>query len=612
MREAKAILELIRERGRKGLPLERVYRLLFNPDLYLMAYGKIYRNAGAMTPGVTKETADGMSMNKIMSIIEALRYERYVWSPVKRVYIPKRDGKKRALGLPPWSDKLLEEVIRLILEAFYEPQFSDHSHGFRPERGCHTALREIYYNWGGTTWYVEGDISKCFDSLDHEILLSTLKEKIHDGRFLRLIQGLLKAGYLEDWKWNETHSGAPQGGICSPVLSNVYLDKLDKFVEEKLIPAYTRGEERGRSKEYNMLLNRAYRQRKKGNQKAARLWTKQAQQVPAVDPRDPNFRRLRYVRYADDFCLSFIGPKAEAEEIKRQLGVFLQEELKLELSKTKTVLTHARTEAARFLNYEIHTLQENAQRDQRRHRRNINGRIGLRVPKDVIKGKCQRYKKHREKTMHRAELLHDSDLTIMETYQAEYRGIVEYYRLAYNLHSLSELEGVMETSLTKTLASKFQISVPKVYDKYETTFVVDGKPYKILQVTKEREGKKPLVARWGGIPLKWNVEATLNDKRRTKWSWRSELEKRLLADTCEYCGTTGNAEQIEVHHIRALRDLEKYTGREKPAWVKIMAARKRKTLVLCVTCHRDVTYGRPMRRAPTSATRKMMLESAVP
>jgi len=279
-----------------------VYRLLYNPDLYLMAYGKIYRNAGAMTPGVTKETADGMSMNKIMSIIEALRHERYMWSPVKRVYIPKRDGKKRALGLPPWSDKLLEEVIRLILEAFYEPQFSDHSHGFRPERGCHTALREIYYNWGGTTWYVEGDISKCFDSLDHEILLSTLKEKIHDGRFLRLIQGLLEAGYLEDWKWNETHSGAPQGGIVSPILSNVYLDKLDKFVEEKLIPAYTKGEERGRSKEYNMLLNRAYRQRKKGNQRAARLWTKQAQQVPSVDPRDPNFRRLRYVRYADDFC----------------------------------------------------------------------------------------------------------------------------------------------------------------------------------------------------------------------------------------------------------------------------------------------------------------------
>ncbi len=612
MREAKAILELIRERGQKGLPLERVYRLLYNPDLYLMAYGKIYRNNGSLTPGVTEETADGMSMNKITSIIEALRYERYVWSPVKRVYIPKKDGTKRPLGLPPWSDKLLEEVIRLILEAFYEPQFSDHSHGFRPGRGCHTALREIYYNWGGTTWFVEGDISKCFDSLSHDLLLSTLGEKIHDGRFLQLIKGLLKAGYLEDWKWNETHSGAPQGGIVSPTLSNLYLDKLDQFVGKVLIPAHTTGKERRRSKEYNMLLNRAYRQRQKGNKREALLWTKQAQQVPSVDPYDPNFRRLRYVRYADDFLLSFIGPKSEAEEIKQQLGTFLQEQLKLELSKTKTLLTHARTETARFLNYEIHTLQENAQRDQRRHRRNINGRVGLRVPKDAIKDKCQRYKRYRQKTIHRAELLHDSDLTIIETFQAEYRGIVEYYRLAYNLHCLSELEGVMETSLTKTLASKFQVSVPRIYDKYGTTFMVEGRPYKVLQVIKEREGKKPLVARWGGIPLKWDIEATINDKRRRKWSWRSELEKRLLADLCEYCGTTGATEEIQVHHIRALKDLDTYTGRNKPAWVKIMAARKRKTLVLCVTCHQDVTYGRPMRRLPTSVSRKMMLESAVP
>ncbi len=612
MREAKAILELIRERGQKGLPLERVYRLLYNPDLYLMAYGKIYRNNGSLTPGVTEETADGMSMHKITSLIEALRYERYVWSPVKRVYIPKKDGTKRPLGLPPWSDKLLEEVIRLILEAFYEPQFSDHSHGFRPGRGCHTALREIYYNWGGTTWFVEGDISKCFDSLSHDLLLSTLGEKIHDGRFLQLIKGLLKAGYLEDWKWNETHSGAPQGGIVSPTLSNLYLDKLDQFVEKVLIPAHTTGKERRRSKEYNLLLNRAYRQRQKGNTREALWWTKQAQQVSSVDPYDPHFRRLRYVRYADDFLLSFIGPKSEAEEIKQQLGRFLQEQLKLELSKTKTLLTHARTETARFLNYEIHTLQENAQRDQRRHRRNINGRVGLRVPKDVIKDKCQRYKRYRQKTIHRAELLHDSDLTIIETFQAEYRGIVEYYRLAYNLRCLSELEGVMETSLTKTLASKFQVSVPKIYDKYGTTFMVEGKPYKVLQVIKEREGKKPLVARWGGIPLKWDIDATINDKRRRKWSWRSELEKRLLADLCEYCGTTGATEEIQVHHIRALKDLDTYTGRNKPAWVKIMAARKRKTLVLCVTCHQDVTYGRPMRRLPTSVSRKMMLESAVP
>src|SRR2546421_6907155 len=195
MRTTKTILELIGNRGKRGVPLERVYKLLFNKDLYLMAYGKIYRNTGAMTHGVTDETPDGMSLEKIDAIIEVLRYERYQWLPARRTYIPKKDGKKRPLGMPVWSDKLVQEVIRLILEAYYEPQFSDHSYGFRPQRSCTTALREIYYNWPGTTWLIEGDISKCFDKLDHELLLETRSERIHDGRFINLIRKLFDAGY---------------------------------------------------------------------------------------------------------------------------------------------------------------------------------------------------------------------------------------------------------------------------------------------------------------------------------------------------------------------------------------------------------------------------------
>jgi retron-type reverse transcriptase len=176
MREAEAVLGIIRERGRKGLPLERVYRLLFNPNLYLKAYAKIYRNKGAMTPGSTGETADGMSLTRIEAIIDAPRHEPYRWSPARRVYIEKKDSNKtRPLGLAAWSDKLLQEVVRLVLEAYYEPRFSDRSHGFRPGRGCHTALKEIQRGWTGTVWLVEGDISDCFGSLDHEILLSILE-----------------------------------------------------------------------------------------------------------------------------------------------------------------------------------------------------------------------------------------------------------------------------------------------------------------------------------------------------------------------------------------------------------------------------------------------------
>src|SRR6266581_6347440 len=222
MQEGRTVLAIIAERGKRGLPLERVYRHLFNRDLYLMAYGKIYRNAGALTPGSTAETVDDMSLGKIDAIIEAVRYERYRWTPTRRVYIEKKNStKKRPLSMPTWSDKLLQEVIRLLLEAYYEPQFRDCSHGFRPERGCHTALREIDRTWLGTTWFIEGDIKACYDSLDHHILLEILAEQIHDGRFLRLIGGLLQAGYLEAWKYRATYSGAPQGGIVSPVLSNI-------------------------------------------------------------------------------------------------------------------------------------------------------------------------------------------------------------------------------------------------------------------------------------------------------------------------------------------------------------------------------------------------------
>jgi len=241
MRNADTILGLIRERGSKGLPLERVYKLLYEKDLYLKAYGRIYGNKGAMTHGVTDETPDGMSLEKIDAIIEALRYERYQWLPARRAYIPKKNGKKRPLGMPVWSDKLLQEVIRLILEAYFEPQFSDHSHGFRPKRGCHTALREVYNKWKGTVWFIEGDISQCFDRLDHELLLNALEKHIHDGRFIAFMRGLLDAGYMEEWTFNQTLSGVPQGGVVSPILSNILLDTLDKFVETILIPKYTKG-----------------------------------------------------------------------------------------------------------------------------------------------------------------------------------------------------------------------------------------------------------------------------------------------------------------------------------------------------------------------------------
>ena len=310
MQNAETVLDVLRERGRRGLPLEGIYRQLFNPQLYLLAYGRIYSNKGAMTPGPDAETADGMTLAKIERIIDAVRHERYRFRPVRRRYIPKKDGKQRPLGLPSWSDKLLGEVIRLLLEAYYEPQFSDHSHGYRPGRGCHTALREVARTWTGTSWFIEGDISQCFDRLDSRVMLETLGEKIHDNRLLRLIGQMLAAGYLEDWVWNATLSGVPQGGVLSPCLSNIYLNRLDRFIETILIPGYNRGGLRRHNPEYQRVQYALARARNRGDHAAVRALRKQQRSLPSHDPHDPGYRRLRYARYADDILLGFTGPKA--------------------------------------------------------------------------------------------------------------------------------------------------------------------------------------------------------------------------------------------------------------------------------------------------------------
>ncbi len=586
MQNAETVLGVIREHGKHGKPLERIYRLLYNEELYLRAYANLYSNKGAMTPGSTRETVDGMSLAKIRTIIQRFRIGTYRWDPTKRVYIPKKDGRQRPLGLPTWSDKLVQEVLRQILEAYYEPQFSDHSHGFRPGRGCHTALREIEVTGKGTTWFIEGDIKQCFDTLDHGVMIDTLREKIHDNRFLDLIGRLLEAGYMEEWKWNATHSGSPQGGVISPILANIYLDRLDTHIETVLFPEYNKGKERARNPEYRHLEYKAGLARKKGNYLEAEAIGKQMRQLPYGDTHDPNYRRLRYVRYADDFLLLLAGTRTEAEEIKGHLGDYLSNTLKLELSQNKTLVTHAGTGAAQFLGYEIRARYEDSWLDSNGER-NINGAIALRLPEHVLDEQCARYKRG-TKPIHRPELLQNSDYEIVARYQSEYRGVVQYYLLAQNVHWLNKLRWVMATSLLKTLAGKHKTTVNAMVRKYQATAETPHGQRKCLRVVVEREGKKPLAAQFGGIPLRHSKVAQLNDQKPLKHrAMRTELVTRLVKGECEMCG--GKAE--EVHHIRKLADLNRPGRAEKPLWIRRMAALRRKTMVVCETCHDDIHGG---------------------
>jgi group II intron reverse transcriptase/maturase len=518
MQSAATVLGVLRERGRRGLPCDELYRQLFNPQLYLLAYGRIYANKGSMTPGATPETVDGMSMRKIGRIVDAVRHERYRFSPVRRVQIPKKNGKTRPLGLPTWSDKLVGEVVRLLLEAYYEPSFSDRSHGFRPKRGCHTALREIANTWTGTTWFIEGDIADCFGSFDHEMLLSTLGEKICDNRFLRLMRNMLTAGYLEDWTWGATLSGVPQGGIASPVLSNIYLHKLDAFVETVLIPEYTRGRLRTRNPQYRAVEHAIARARRRDDRAEVRSLYRQLHALPSQDPYDLGYRRLRYSRYADDTLLGFAGPKAEAEAIKQRLARFLRDDLHLELSPDKTLLTHARSQRARFLGYEISVARTDRRtvrhsgRD-RRNRRSLNGTVVLHVPAAVVKAKSAPYLTRGQPAC-RNRMVNEADYNIVGRFGAEYRGIVQYYLLAGDVFRLHRLRWVMETSMLKTLARKHGSTVSKMAARHRAKIETPHGLRTCFEATVAREGRKPLVARFGGIPLKRQKTAVLTTPPR--------------------------------------------------------------------------------------------------
>jgi group II intron reverse transcriptase/maturase len=576
MQTAEVVLEILRDRGRRGLPVDELYRQMFNPSLYLMAWGRIYANHGAMTPGATGETADGMSAAKIEGIIELMRAERYRFAPARRVWIPKKSGGQRPLGMPTWSDKLVGEVVRLLLEAYYEPTFSDRSHGFRPGRGCHTALREIANTWTGTTWFIEGDIKDCFGSLDHQVLLGILAERIHDGRFIELVRRMLTSGYLEDWVWRETLSGAPQGGVVSPILSNIYLDKLDRFVEDELIPRHTRGTGRARNRAYDAAKTATAKARRGGDRERARRLRALMRSMPSGDTADPGYRRLRYSRYADDHILGFIGPKREAEQIKGEIAAFLRDALKLELSQPKTLITHARTGAARYLGYHI-TIGHD-QTALRKGRRSQNGTVKLRVPGDVVRAKAAGFLKG-GKPRHTDALFPHGDHAIVGWYGAKDRGIVNYYKLAANIHVLGRLRWVLQTSMLKTLAGKHRSTVAKIAARYKTKITTPHGLRTCFEARLDRSPKPPLVARFGEVPLRRDMTARIADPalpdplRPPK-----EIIRRVRSGLCELCGT--RPARVEVHQVRGLAALDPAT--EVGAR---MLAMRRKTIVLCPACH---------------------------
>lgn len=598
MQKANQILQAMQKLGTQRTPLTRVYRSLFCEELFLMAYNKIGRNRGSLTPGISDDTADGMSSSRIQTIIEKLRNEQFYFTPVRRIYIEKNNGSLRPLGVPNFSDKLVQEVLRMLLEAYYEPRFSNASHGFRPGKGCHTALQYLKQKFQGATWFIEGDIKGCFDNIDHEKLLTILARDIHDGRLIELIRRALDAGYMDNWTYNKTYSGTPQGSVLSPLLANIYLHDLDTFITTQLIPRNTKGYRRDNNPEYHNISHRIDNARSNGDYETAHKLEVERRLIPSQDVYDPTFRRLQYLRYADDFILGYIGSKAEAEDIKAQIGTFLMDELHLTMSETKTLITHGRTEYAKFLGYSVNTYHVDDKLSLRKgtktRTRSINGIIRLGIPYGLVDEECKRYLKNGKPTSEPG-LLAFSDAHIIDTYQLRFRGLAEYYKFAVDRKQLGKLKYIMECSLVRTLAHKFKTTGAKVYARYRSTVEVKGKRYKVL-LTEVPTSKGTRKIYFGGIPLVVVKTGTgyLIDQRYVERykNVRSDLIQRLQANKCEVCGRNM---ACQVHHIHSLKDLKAKSGKKEiPEWKRTMIAIQRKTLVVCKDCHCDIHAGRPI------------------
>ena len=591
---------LAKQSSRQDYQFKRLYRLLYNPEFYLLAFQNIYANQGSLTAGSDTITLDGISVARIDAIIAKVKDHTYKPQPVRRTYIAKKNsGKKRPLGISQGNDKLLQEVVRMILESIYEPEFSNKSHGFRPKRSCHTALEQIQKTFTGTSWFIEGDIRACFDSFDHQVMIGILRKKIKDEAFLELLWKFLKAGYLENFKYIENYGGVAQGSGCSPVLANIYLNELDKYIMEyakkydtrkevraKANPAYTRATyeiaraRRQNKKEWETLTKEERRERRK---KFRVLLREQYRHQPHTNK---GRKWMEYVRYADDFIIGIGGSKADAEKIKMDIHKYLKQTLKLELSMEKTAVTHT-SERAKFLGYEISILRDNSTKTTKRgiKARVHNHKVRLYMPKKKWQeklvqygaGKTRKSKDGKEKLVarERPELIGKEAGYIVSVYNSEIRGLYNYYSIAINVSALGHFCGLMKYSMLKTMAAKYRSSAMKIKRKFSKNgiFTVEnreGGTGKAIEFYHEGFRRKHRGNQYN------NGEASAERYGRKK-----DIIIRLRAGICELCSQKQN--NLEIHMVKKLNKLS-----GKFIWEQRMQKMHRKTLVVCSQCHGEI------------------------
>ena len=583
----------------------RLYRYLLREDVYIAAFQNLYANDGALTPGINDDTASGFGMEYIRDIIEELRNGTYRPTPVKRVYIPKKNGKFRPLGLPPFRDKLLQEVVRMYLEAIYEPLFDSHSHGFRPNRSCHTALKQIQKEFNGVPWIIEGDIAHCFDSIDHRLMIKILGKKIKDQRFLNVIWLFLKSGYVDDWVYHETYSGAAQGGVISPILMNIYMNEFDmKMTElgedmEKTSPV----KENPMTNDYKILTNRINYLHKKiadlelnaPERSTLIKEVKQLKHERLQAPATANItKKMKFIRYADDWVVGVWGTKADCVRLKNSIGDFLSTKLKLTLSEEKTLITHS-SEKIRFLGYDFHVSRKQEAKGvmvtgKNIVKRTMSKKLILSTP---LQDKIVSFLKSKMVVkidddgkmipIARTKLMNCTPEQIINTYNSETRGILNFYALSGNFDKLDYFVYLMEYSCLATLARKFNISTREVIHKYS----YKGS-WAIPYTTKAGKTKYiQFVTITGYTKPKVNNVDRINNFVPYRMK---EIGSRIRKNICEICKVPAeNDRSCKVLVVKRLKLL----GNQP--WERLMKQMHRKTLIVCPTCFKMIQESRCVR-----------------
>lgn len=604
---AKRVMELEMQNGK----YIEVYKWISSKEMLELVYRNLSSNEGSMTAGMDDKTVDGMRENIIIELSQKLKQESYRFTSMKRVYIPKGNGKMRPLGIPTIYDRIVQEAMRIILEMIFEDKFSENSHGFRPKRSCRTAISSIS-KWKGITWMIEGDIKGFFDNVNHGKLAIILEKYIKDQQFMDLYWKLVRAGYIDNGVKYNTYTGAPKGGIVSPILSNVYLNEFDYFVQELIDKYATRrkGISKVNPKMSNFSdklskLNDEYQKDKsKEILKQIRALRVERNEIPTIIR---NGNRIYYTRYADDWVIGLIGNKEIANSIREECKIFLKERLSIELSEEKTHITNITTKEAHFLGIDI---RRNKSKESKIVLRRVKGRLvksrinqtkiqfGIPVEKIIRRLQDKGFIKTYTRKDGRVKLVPNAmtkwifldHRSMIIRYNKVIRGLINYYGFVDNLRAFNAIVNYyIHHSCAKTLARKLNLDTrAKVFKKFgrylgtpemkgdNSIEIIHTARHPPLTPWSERRSYKKkntkLIEKY--VPISYDPFEAID--------WKLETQTGYY-ELCRVCGKDGDTEMHHVKHLR--KDGNKSTG-----FLELMSKLNRKQIPVCRTCHKKNTF----------------------